>query len=733
MSKQDYQESNNKELLEKYRRLLLESESLATRLSVINEISNTITSLAKLEDVFKVIVTKVKWVLDYHSCSICILSEDRSHYTIHTHFDTKRVISLEDKHFEAGYGIAGWVMEREEPVTASNIKEEPRSNPSIDSEVFGENIKSVLSLPVRVDGKVIGSLNLGSKRTNAYSNEDMRMAYLIGLQVGIALKNSRLLEQLRKVNYELESAKKALELTVAERTAELLESKERYRVLLEINNAIISNLRLHDLLHAVAKTIKEKLTLDTTAITLYEPVRDVLKIYALEALFSSHHLAQLAPNLELPREGSHVGWVIDNKKPLIAYDLSREQRFPQDKIFLEEGLRSYVVTPLIIEEKAIGTFNVGSKIPNRFQGADAEFLSLVAKQIALAIDNARSHEEIEKLKNQLEKENIYLQEEIKTEYNFEEIIGESKALKKVLGQVEMVAKTDSTVLIQGETGTGKELIARAIRNLGTRRDRPLIKVNCPAIPTGLIESELFGHEKGAFTGALSRKIGKFELADGGTIFLDEIGDLPLETQAKLLRVLQEREFERVGGTETHKVDVRVIAATNRDLEAAVKEGKFRADLFYRLNVFPTTLPPLRERKQDIPLLTRYFAQRYISKLGKEIKSVSERTIERLKEYSWPGNIRELENIVERAVILSTGDTLEINESLLASLSESDVSPREDRFLSLEDLEREHIIKVLNQTGWQIHGDKGAAKILGLNPSTLRTRMDKLGIKRKKQL
>ena len=727
MSKQDYQESNNKELLEKYQRLLLESESLATRLSVINEISNTITSLAKLEDVFKVIVTKLKWVLDYHSCSICILSEDRSHYTIHTHFDTKRVISLEDKHFEAGYGITGWVMERGEPVTAPNIKEEPRSNPSIDSEVFGEDIKSVLSLPVRVDGKVIGSLNLGSRRTNAYSNEDMRMAYLIGLQVGIALKNSWLLEQLRKANYELESAKKALELTVAERTAELLESKERYRVLLEINNAIISNLKLHDLLPAIAKTIREKLPFDATSITLYEPVRDVLKIYALEALFSLHYIA---PGLELPREGSHVGWVIDNKKPLVAYDLSREQRFPQDRIFLEEGLRSYIVTPLIIGEKAIGTFNIGSKIPNKFQESNAEFFSLVAKQMALAIDNARSHEEIEKLKNQLEKENISLKEEIKIEYNFEEIIGESKTLKKILREVEMVAKTDSTVLIRGETGTGKELIARAIWNLSARKDHPLIKVNCPAIPSGLIESELFGHEKGAFTGAISRKIGKFELADGGTMFLDEIGDLPLETQAKLLRVLQEREFEQVGGTETHKVDVRVIAATNRDLETAVKEGKFRADLFYRLNVFPITLPPLRERKQDIPLLIRYFAQKYISKLGKEIKSVSERTIERLKEYFWPGNIRELENIVERAVILSTGDTLEINESLLTTLS--DVSPREDRLLSLEDIEREHIIKVLNQTGWQIHGDKGAAKILGLNPSTLRTRMVKLGIKRKRQ-
>jgi formate hydrogenlyase transcriptional activator len=423
---------------------------------------------------------------------------------------------------------------------------------------------------------------------------------------------------------------------------------------------------------------------------------------------------------------------LDNKKPLVVGDINKEGGYTTDKMILKEGLISYIIMPLIIGEKAIGTFIVASKTPNKFKYSDAEFLSLIAKQIALAIDNARAHEEIEKLKNRLEKENIYLQDEIKTEYNFEEIIGESNALKRVLKDVEKVAKTGSNVLIQGETGTGKELIARIIHNLSTGKHRPLIKVNCPAIPSRLIESELFGHEKGAFTGALSRKIGKFELADGGTIFLDEIADLPHEAQAKLLRVLQEREFERVGGTKTYKVDVRVIAATNRDLEAAVKEGRFRTDLFYRLNVFPIYLPPLRERKQDIPLLTKYFANKYISNLGKEIKSINKSTIDRLKGYSWPGNIRELENIVERAVILSTGDTLEINENLIGPLFDG-LPHEKDNLFSLEVIEREYIMKVLNQTGWQIHGEKGAAKILGLNPNTLRARMTKLGIKKKRQL
>lgn len=337
-------------------------------------------------------------------------------------------------------------------------------------------------------------------------------------------------------------------------------------------------------------------------------------------------------------------------------------------------------------------------------------------------------EEIKNLKSKIEKENIYLKEEIKTEYNFEEIIGSSESLKDVIDKVNMVANTDATVLIRGETGTGKELIARSIHNLSNRNSKSLIKVNCPAIPSGLIESELFGHEKGSFTGALTKKIGKFELADGGTIFLDELGDLPLDAQAKLLRVLQEREFERVGGNETFKVDVRVIAATNRDLEKAVNEGRFRADLFYRLNVFPIESPSLRDRIDDIADLSFYFMDKYSKKFGKDINNIGAETIKKLEDYSWPGNIRELENIIERAVILCTDNVLDISENIINSSQRLDlqdsVSPR------LEDIERGHILKILDQTGWQIHGKGGAAKILDMNPSTLRTRMAKLGIKKK---
>ncbi|HXV68930.1 MAG TPA: sigma 54-interacting transcriptional regulator [Nitrospira sp.] len=332
---------------------------------------------------------------------------------------------------------------------------------------------------------------------------------------------------------------------------------------------------------------------------------------------------------------------------------------------------------------------------------------------------------MEQEKARLEAANVYLQEEIKTEHNFEEIIGASPAIKKVLQAIEKVAGTDATVLVTGETGTGKELIARALHNLSQRKDGVLVKVNCAAIPAGLVESELFGHEKGAFTGALARKIGRFELADRATIFLDEVGEIPLELQTKLLRVLQEGEFERLGSTRTLKVNVRVIAATNRDLEKEVREGRFRSDLYYRLKVFPIVLPALRDRKQDLPLLVSYFVKKYSSAMGKKVESVPGATMELLKNYTWPGNIRELEHVIERAVILNQGPELELGDWMPRSTEIA----RNGGFATLEEIERAHILAVLNQTNWRVSGDKGAAKILGLNPTTLEARMKKLGIQR----
>lgn len=331
--------------------------------------------------------------------------------------------------------------------------------------------------------------------------------------------------------------------------------------------------------------------------------------------------------------------------------------------------------------------------------------------------------EVESLKNRLQAENVYLREEIKTEYNFDEIIGEHKSIINVLHNIEKVAPTDTTVLIKGETGTGKELIARAVHNLSLRKDRPLVKVNCAAISAGLVESELFGHEKGAFTGAVQQRIGRFELANGGTIFLDEVGDLPLDTQVKLLRVLQEGELERVGSSKSIRVDVRVITATNRNLVDAVGEGLFRSDLFYRLNVFPLEVPPLRERPTDIPLLVHFFISKYSKRLGKHIEGVSKKTMDLLIDYAWPGNVRELQNIIERAIVISDRPIIHVDESML----EQKINVDRYKFDKLEDIERSHITSVLDQTNWAIEGNKGAAKILGIHPSTLRFRMRKLGI------
>ena len=403
---------------------------------------------------------------------------------------------------------------------------------------------------------------------------------------------------------------------------------------------------------------------------------------------------------------------------------------------MAQGIQSYCVIPLVARGESIGTFAVWSETKNRYTESDAELLREVANQVALAIANMKSYEEIASLKARLEKENVYLQEEIRCEHNFEEIVGDSPPLLSLLRRVDQVAPTDSSVLIYGETGTGKELIARAIHDRSDRKNRPLVKVNCSAISAGLVESELFGHAKGAFTGAFERRIGRFELADGGTIFLDEVGELPLDTQVKLLRVLQEREFEPVGSNRSVRVDVRIICATNRNLEEAIAAGTFRSDLYYRLNVFPLEVPPLRERHSDIEQLAKFFVSRYARKLGKNITGISDAATGKLLSYSWPGNIRELQNLIERALILCNGPILDLENDLNdvpaarvlhkpEVLANADESPAK----TLQEVEREHILAVLQQTHGVIEGTNGAAKTLGLHPNTLRHRMEKLGIKR----
>jgi len=511
-----------------------------------------------------------------------------------------------------------------------------------------------------------------------------------------------------------------------ELNSQLTSSKtdHKYRLLLEITNAIVSNLDRNELFHAIAHELQKGPTFDRTGITLYDPSTDHFQIYALETTIIPKALHR---GSDIPRKGSGMGWAFDHKQLFYRDELPDAHQFFEDEHFLGEGLRSVVYIPLATKRTVLGTFQVASRSSHQYSEADLGFLLHIAKQLAMALENTLAYDEIKRLTDQLSRENMYLQEEINGHCNYEEIIGGSPILQKVLQGIDSVAQTDATVLINGETGTGKELVSRAIHQGSQRCHRPLIKVNCAALPAGLVESELFGHEKGAFTGALQRKIGKFELAHNGTIFLDEIGDIAAETQVKLLRVLQEQEFERVGGNETIKVKVRVIVATNRDLEAAVKQGTFRADLYYRLNVFPIQVPPLRERREDIPILTQYFVDKYAKLLKKPIEGIHPTTLDKLTQYPWPGNIRELENVIERGVILCVDRVLSIEEEW-GSPTDTRMSHSE-QLGTLEAMERNYIFKVLQQTRWVIGGKKGAAEILNIHPNTLRGRLIKLGIKK----
>jgi formate hydrogenlyase transcriptional activator len=520
----------------------------------------------------------------------------------------------------------------------------------------------------------------------------------------------------------------------------LRKSEEQNRSLLQINNAIITNLTQQALLRSISKALHPVISFDRCAITLYQPERDSFRFLAVEGELLSDYFRT---GLEISRNETCGSWVFDHQRPLVRRDLEKEKQYPNEHRLSAEGIQSMCVVPLALQGKCIGLLSVVSQQRDHYSDEDAFFLQEVANQVALAVQNMQSYQEIASLKARLERENVYLREELRTEHNFEEIVGNSPALLRALNAVEQVAPTDSTVLIYGETGTGKELVARAIHNRSTRNGRALVSVNCSAISAGLVESELFGHVKGAFTGALERRIGRFELANGGTIFLDEIGELCLETQVKLLRVLQEHEFEPVGSSHPLRVDVRVIAATNRNLHEAVQSGRFRSDLFYRLNVFPLELPPLRERRSDIPKLVAFCLSQFSKRLGKKIDGVSQESMDNLVNYPWPGNIRELQNVIERAIIVSVGPTLRLDRDLMpvAAAAKGMETPQADAqegrqadlktlkpLLTLDEVERNHILAALQHAGGVVDGPKGAARILNRHPNTLRHRMDKLGIK-----
>ena len=499
-------------------------------------------------------------------------------------------------------------------------------------------------------------------------------------------------------------------------------------VMLQLSSALLANMDVRKLLGAISASISEVIPHDSATLGLFDPGTGG---FMVQFLLPDESGAQRG-EVRLPLEGSPAGEAYRTRQAVVLADLERSS-FARD--FLRHhtslGMKSGCWVPLIHRGEAIGVLAVTSRREDAFNQHDAEMLAEIADQVAMAVNNALAFRQIAELRDRLSQEKQYLEEEINLENRFEDIVGESTGLRQVLKDIETVAPTDATVLIQGETGTGKELLARAIHRLSPRRDRTFVKLNCAAIPAGLLESELFGHEKGAFTGAIARKLGRLELANEGTLFLDEIGEMPLDLQPKLLRALQEREFERLGGTRPIQVNVRLIAATNRDLGKMVAEKQFRADLYYRLKVFPIFSPPLRDRAADIPVLVRHFVSAHSRRMGKNIVEIPEEAMEALKRWKWPGNIRELENLLERAVILTRGPVLYVPLAELEEMEDQEqlTETSEPENPNLRAAEREHILRVLRECKGQIGGPDGAAARLGLKRTTLNSKLKKLGIER----
>ena len=530
--------------------------------------------------------------------------------------------------------------------------------------------------------------------------------------------------------------------------AEPRRERARLKLFLELAREAVANQELRDLVRVMMMSIRRAIDADRVCIFLKSPNGDELEVYALDFSTEAGSFIEGTP---VPLAGTITSHVFQTDKPWAG---TREQAcavFSRQLLFAER-FSTGCLLPLSGRNQVVGTLGLARAEDNPYSKDELDFLTRVASQIALAVENVLAYREITELKDKLAQEKLYLEEEIRSNLQFDQIVGTSQAIKHVLQLVQTVATSDSTVLLLGETGTGKELVARAIHDLSRRKQRPFVKLNCAAIPTGLLESELFGHEKGAFTGAISQKLGRLELADQGTLFLDEVGDVPLEVQPKLLRALQEREFERLGSTRTRKVDVRLVAATNRDLERMILEREFRSDLYYRLNVFPIRIPPLRERREDIGLLARYFVQKFARQMEKRIETIPQAALKAMEEWEWPGNVRELQNVIERAVILTRGAALEVPLSELQkrgihkpvgslsagrreeierivreTLSEMDSGIVKSGPKVADTRQQEEIERVLEETKGRVGGAEGAAARLGINRTTLLARMKKLGI------
>ncbi|MGA8621620.1 MAG: sigma 54-interacting transcriptional regulator [Candidatus Sulfotelmatobacter sp.] len=587
-----------------------------------------------------------------------------------------------------------WVHESRQVLVTTDWKEEARFAKHGEF-LNGLGIASTCVLPLARGERRLGALSIGSSRPDAYSDDEVRFLSLVADQIALAIDAA--------VNFYLSR-----------------QAQDRLKLILDLTNQVVSNLNFQDLLRTISSSVRQVMRCDAAAIMLPEPDGAHLRVHALDFPDSRGFFRK---HLLVPIEGTMPGETFRSGKPYVLNRLDPVEVPPEMYAkAAAEGMNSICDVALISRDRSLGVLALASREENAFDREATAFLSQVAQQVAIGVENALAYGEIADLKDKLAQEKLYLEDEIRGEMDFEGIVGQSSALRHVLNLVETVAPSDSTVLLLGETGTGKELIARAIHERSRRKERTFVKLNCAAIPTGLLESELFGHERGAFTGAIAQKIGRLELADQGSLFLDEVGDIPVEIQPKLLRALQEREFERLGSTRTKKVDVRLVAATNRDLEKMMEDREFRSDLYYRLNVFPIRIPPLRERPEDIPLLVRYFTQKYGRLMNKEIDSIPAAAMRKLSSWPWPGNIRELENFIERSVILTHGTAL---QAPIVELSNNGKTTPVAG--TREANERDEIVRVLKITNGRVAGPDGAAARMSLKRTTLIARMKKLGV------
>jgi formate hydrogenlyase transcriptional activator len=694
-------------------RLAPPEQSVVARYEALIRVSQAVSAYREPRKLFEVLVNELRHVIAFDGIGIAQYDEttDAINWHVSIHCDEPNP-TLKDKCVQKET-MTCWVFQNQRPLVIPFVDRETRFPDTIEF-LREHDMQSVCMLPLTTVHRRIGSLFIASEHPDAYSDDEVRFLGMVADQMALAIDDA--------LNFE------------ASRTAQ-----EQLKLLLDLTNSVVSTLDLRELLRSVSGNLRRVMSCDLAGVGLPEAEdHKHLRLYALDFPDSKGFVRE---EVLIPIDGTPPGMAFETGEPFVGLIRDLCNMIP-DSPPLAEGLKSGCVLPLTSRGRMHGVLLLGRRDENSFSRDDIKFLMQVASQVAIALENALAYKKIAELKEKLTQEKLYLEDEIRTELNFEGIVGKSAVLRRILQQVATVAPTDSTVLIYGETGTGKELVARAIHNLSSRQSNSFVKLNCAAIPTGLLESELFGHEKGAFTGAISQRIGRFELADRGTVFLDEVGEIPLELQPKLLRVLQEREFERLGSSRTLTTNARLIAATNRDLASMVEEQKFRSDLFYRLNVFPVRVPSLRERPEDIPLLVRHFTEQVARRMSKKIETISSETLKQMRQYHWPGNIRELQNVIERAVILSVGPVLHVplgeiqSRPALSAVNgngnlekKPESSAGRDIRNVLEETERKHILSVLSQTNWVVAGPKGAATRLGMKRSTLQLRMRKLGLSR----